>query len=589
MGEDAGRVAPAPGKATLTARIPAIDPDPAPSVDLGYLVAPPIQRRASGGPVDGGLWELTSGAAPVGQPLDRDVQARMEHAFGADFSDVRVREDAGASALGALAYAQGEELHFAPGQYRPASAEGLELLGHELTHVVQQRRGRAGARQAWTRAAAGAFEADPALEAEADALGARAARGEPVAVRGQARGVQPKLAPEQIGTLLELLRKRYPEAIARDGEGLRKAIAQGEDLDDALDRVYEYMGAHRATHTISPEAEQAFDVSGRLALAAQAIAHAKQQFDHGAGNQLEAQWVSLGNAGQRADATKGLNPIARAELPSEHAQAVANDVTAVGIGRGGTCRQYAAIVYAFLVGKVPGVSMVSAAGDHVFVVIGDLAREADQTLVAADAWPSVAQAMRLSEHFSGGKAKVKPTLVDRELPGGQVKPAAQLEERLTAVPDPSVGALLGQSGLELAPTGARSLGLVRYQVDDGRGRMRPAASSLHVDQDAPLGGSAAPRSPDRAPSSVGPSDRDLAPSGPASRRAPPASSGGLKQAITELGAAWEEHDDDERLVAAVLELSIGSADVELVLELVRQYIGTSCVAYERLAKALAPR
>ncbi len=314
-------------------------------------------------------------------------------------------------------------------------------------------------------------------------------------------------------------------------------------------------------------AEQAFDVSGRLALAAQAIAHAKQQFDHGAGNQLEAQWVSLGNAGQRADATKGLNPIARAELPSEHAQAVANDVTAVGIGRGGTCRQYAAIVYAFLVGKVPGVSMVSAAGDHVFVVIGDLAREADQTLVAADAWPSVAQAMRLSEHFSGGKAKVKPTLVDRELPGGQVKPAAQLEERLTAVPDPSVGALLGQSGLELAPTGARSLGLVRYQVDDGRGRMRPAASSLHVDQDAPLGGSAAPRSPDRAPSSVGPSDRDLAPSGPASRRAPPASSGGLKQAITELGAAWEEHDDDERLVAAVLELSIGSADVELVLEL----------------------
>ncbi len=44
--------------------------------------------------------------------------------------------------MGALAYTQGNNVHFAPGQYNPSSQKGQELLGHELTHVVQQREGR---------------------------------------------------------------------------------------------------------------------------------------------------------------------------------------------------------------------------------------------------------------------------------------------------------------------------------------------------------------------------------------------------------------------------------------------------------------
>ncbi len=65
--------------------------------------------------------------------------AGMERAFGADFSDVRVHEGGSASALGALAMAQGDALHFAPGS--SASSSGNELMGHELAHVVQQRAG----------------------------------------------------------------------------------------------------------------------------------------------------------------------------------------------------------------------------------------------------------------------------------------------------------------------------------------------------------------------------------------------------------------------------------------------------------------
>jgi hypothetical protein len=66
----------------------------------------------------------------------------MEAALSADFSGVRVHEDHGATMLGVRAFTQGSEIHFAPGAYAPHSAAGQTLLGHELSHVVQQRQGR---------------------------------------------------------------------------------------------------------------------------------------------------------------------------------------------------------------------------------------------------------------------------------------------------------------------------------------------------------------------------------------------------------------------------------------------------------------
>lgn len=115
-----------------------------------------------------------------GQPLPGALRAKMESSFGADFSAVRVHEDDKAGAVGARAYTQGTDLHFAPGEYQPDSASGQELIGHELAHVVQQSQGKV----APTTQAKGAGGAEvavndaPALEHEADAQGARAARGE---------------------------------------------------------------------------------------------------------------------------------------------------------------------------------------------------------------------------------------------------------------------------------------------------------------------------------------------------------------------------------------------------------------------------
>lgn len=106
-----------------------------------------------------------------GWPLPRDVQAKMEAALGANFSDVRVHIGPEAASIGALAFTWGSDIHFAPGQYNPHTPHGQFLLGHELTHVVQQRAGRV----ANPFGSGVAVVQDHALEAEADRLGRAAA------------------------------------------------------------------------------------------------------------------------------------------------------------------------------------------------------------------------------------------------------------------------------------------------------------------------------------------------------------------------------------------------------------------------------
>lgn len=76
-----------------------------------------------------------------GDPLPASLRARMEAEFAHDFSRVRIHHDANAHelcrSLNALAFTTGDDIFFAAGQYRPASAAGIRLLAHELTHVVQ--------------------------------------------------------------------------------------------------------------------------------------------------------------------------------------------------------------------------------------------------------------------------------------------------------------------------------------------------------------------------------------------------------------------------------------------------------------------
>jgi hypothetical protein len=106
-----------------------------------------------------------------GQPIPDEVRAKMETAFGMNFSDVRVHIGQEASSLGAIAYTWGTNIHFAPGQYNPHTLQGQKLLGHELWHVVQQKNGRVHN----PFGGGVAVVQDHALEAEADRMGIKAA------------------------------------------------------------------------------------------------------------------------------------------------------------------------------------------------------------------------------------------------------------------------------------------------------------------------------------------------------------------------------------------------------------------------------
>lgn len=128
-----------------------------------------------------------------GKPLERRarglpeaLQQRMESAFQADFSDVAVHADSTrAATMGALAYTEGSDLHFAPGQYSPGSSRGRELIGHELAHVLQQRDGRV---RATSRVDGVAVNDDQGLERDADRQSRRALQAQPVRPMATAKG-----------------------------------------------------------------------------------------------------------------------------------------------------------------------------------------------------------------------------------------------------------------------------------------------------------------------------------------------------------------------------------------------------------------
>ncbi len=129
----------------------------------------------------------------LGQRLPEPVRQKMEAHFKTDFSDVRVHVGSEASSIGALAFTLGTDLYFAAGQYNPQTPQGQRLLGHELTHVVQQRAGR-------VRNPLGsgiAVVQDPGLEAEADRMAQRAIAPTPIqptTARANPIGTTPRTA-----------------------------------------------------------------------------------------------------------------------------------------------------------------------------------------------------------------------------------------------------------------------------------------------------------------------------------------------------------------------------------------------------------
>jgi len=94
------------------------------------------QAEAQRRDVSGAARAITSGAP--GNPLHKDFQANMEQSFGADFGGVRVHTGTyaqeAAQALQARAFTHGTHIYLGRGE----SPSDGRLMGHELTHVLQQ-------------------------------------------------------------------------------------------------------------------------------------------------------------------------------------------------------------------------------------------------------------------------------------------------------------------------------------------------------------------------------------------------------------------------------------------------------------------
>ena len=131
--------------------------------------------------------------------LPSAIQSKMENAFGADLSSVKLYESQAVADAGADALTQGSHIAFAPGQLDLVSMHGQALLGHELSHVVSQARGEARG--------TGLLESH-SLESRADREGMMAARGQSIYSGASSEGGGMTAAPAGMAGPVQARRRR---------------------------------------------------------------------------------------------------------------------------------------------------------------------------------------------------------------------------------------------------------------------------------------------------------------------------------------------------------------------------------------------
>lgn len=198
-------------------------------------------RRATEIPApSSGPSSKTKRSAPRVQPssgLPEVLRAGIEQLSGISLDDVRVHRNSGRPArVGALAYAQVDQIHLGPGQD--------QHLPHEAWHLVQQRQGRV---RRTTQYKGEAINEDAALEREADIMGGRALaigrRVRPASPTGQ-RDASPRLrsvsALRTGARVLQLLNRDQKKAL----DAVKKQVSEATDpkarwrlIHDALERI----------------------------------------------------------------------------------------------------------------------------------------------------------------------------------------------------------------------------------------------------------------------------------------------------------------------------------------------------------------
>ena len=108
--------------------------------------------------------QLLESRAGTERKLSAEMREKMESRFGRSMAGLTILESPEVREAGARAYAKGNVIRFAPGQFDQQSEGGQEMIAHEIAHVVQQSQGRVRADRPDSPLAS-----DHALESQADA------------------------------------------------------------------------------------------------------------------------------------------------------------------------------------------------------------------------------------------------------------------------------------------------------------------------------------------------------------------------------------------------------------------------------------
>ncbi len=198
-----------------------------------------LQKKAAPGPVQ----REPNGSAGTTGSLPGGLKAGIESLSGLDMSGVQVhRNSAEPAKIGALAYAQGKDIHLGPGQDKH--------LPHEAWHLVQQRQGRV---RPTMQAKGVAINDDPSLEREADAMGARAlyesSRAAHVSDRKESGSLEGSLgSPSTITAPAQRLPANVPQAI--QGEVAARLGNLGDECQGSMPLAAAF--ADFARHVTSP-------------------------------------------------------------------------------------------------------------------------------------------------------------------------------------------------------------------------------------------------------------------------------------------------------------------------------------------------
>ena len=163
------------------------------------ISGPRQESRPSGEPENESLESSAGNNTMLGmlgaeKKLPDGVREKMESSFSADFSNVKVYESSAVGDMGAEAFAKGNVIGFDKGKFNPDSESGQSLLGHELSHVMQQSRGEVSSPMAKGLP----VTENSALETRADREGEMAAKGQSVGLAPFSAGISSSAQPVQL-------------------------------------------------------------------------------------------------------------------------------------------------------------------------------------------------------------------------------------------------------------------------------------------------------------------------------------------------------------------------------------------------------